>query len=277
LNIFWLSRSLPRSNFSLLWNEDAHFLFKDSSWPRRYRRNNVWTVDSKFQLKNTADIYISTLGILANISFGLLIFTKFTIGQIQMDTLNKIGFTINLLVDQLGTALFIPMVYVIVKYKSVALIIFGFFNLVKFRKLHDSPCLKLIGIFMFACLCSKFKIIFPYLIRVIPLLNVPLVICFSIQVAPTLIVCNIVPIILSMAFDRCLSVFFPFWSVKWLMLRPLTCKTYVIFKVLQKAKTSLLFRTLCIICGQCILYTKCNVLACFLQSNDVCVTQISVN
>jgi hypothetical protein len=35
-----------------------------------------------------------------------------------MDTVNKIGFTINLLVDQLGTALFIPMVYVIVKYKS---------------------------------------------------------------------------------------------------------------------------------------------------------------
>jgi hypothetical protein len=30
----------------------------------------------------------------------------------------KIGFTVNLLVDQIGTALFIPMVYVIVKHKS---------------------------------------------------------------------------------------------------------------------------------------------------------------
>jgi hypothetical protein len=49
------------------------------------------------------------------------------------------------------------------------------------------------------------------LIRVLPLPNVPLILCFAIQIAPFSFVLNIVPITMAMAFDRCLSVFFPFW------------------------------------------------------------------
>ena len=124
-------------------------------------------------------------------------------------TLIRIGFTINVLVDQIGTALYLPMVYVIIKYK---LDILGRFKCVTYiiydRKLHDAPCLKLIGLLMFCYLCSKLIIILPYLIVVLPLQNVPLVLCVAWQLLPMTFSNGMRPLALGISFDRFVSIFF---------------------------------------------------------------------
>lgn len=81
------------------------------------------------------------------------------------------------------------------------------------RELHKSHCLKLIGIFMCCNLFSKIIIWGPYLIRVVPIVNMPMVACCAWYIITLTPCVGQLPMAALIAIDRTISVFFPIWHV----------------------------------------------------------------
>ncbi|KAF7635826.1 hypothetical protein Mgra_00004738 [Meloidogyne graminicola] len=126
-------------------------------------------------------------------------------------------FSINVLTDLIGIPFFFLLVY----------------------KLHGT-CHKLIGIYAICCVLAKVQIIPPYFIMITKINNIPLWLCALTDTIPIAGSFNIYSLMVVIAVDRILSIYFPIWySARGdsfhfpFILFPLIFIIFVIINVLQ--------------------------------------------
>nr|CAD2173535.1 unnamed protein product [Meloidogyne enterolobii] len=100
---------------------------------------------------------------------------------------------VNVLVDLIGIPFFLILVYVTIKHKKL-----------------QGTCHKLIGVYAACCILAKIQILPPFIIMITKI-NVPLWLCALIDILPIAGSFNIYSLMLVIAIDRILSIFFPIW------------------------------------------------------------------
>nr|CAD2173092.1 unnamed protein product [Meloidogyne enterolobii]CAD2186356.1 unnamed protein product [Meloidogyne enterolobii] len=107
--------------------------------------------------------------------------------------LQKIAFTINTIVDQIGIPGFLILAYVTIKFKTL-----------------NGTCHRLIGIYAICCVLAKIQIIPTWLVMITNI-QIPLWLCALTDTLPIAGSFNIYSLMVMIAIDRILSMFFPIW------------------------------------------------------------------
>uniref|UniRef100_A0A1I8B6Z6 G_PROTEIN_RECEP_F1_2 domain-containing protein n=1 Tax=Meloidogyne hapla TaxID=6305 RepID=A0A1I8B6Z6_MELHA len=108
---------------------------------------------------------------------------------------SSLAYTVNMIVDQLGIPFFLMVVYVTIKYKA-----------------FHGTCHKLIGIYAICCVLAKIQIIPTWLIKITNT-QIPLWLCALTDTLPIAGSFNIYSLMVMIAVDRILSMFFPIWLI----------------------------------------------------------------
>nr|CAD2169900.1 unnamed protein product [Meloidogyne enterolobii] len=105
----------------------------------------------------------------------------------------NLAVTVNMIVDQLGIPCFLMIVYLTIRYKA----------------LHGT-CHRLIGIYAICCVLAKIQIIPTWLVMITNI-QIPLWLCALTDTLPIAGSFNIYSLMVMIAIDRILSMFFPIW------------------------------------------------------------------